>query len=141
MIVSNIYNQYQKGQTPANNIVYDDEGRIDVIISSTPRNDTVVAKHTNDVEFKIIRISPKYESQHQKIQRHIQNPTKPLDTSRNFECCEYQLMRLNIPEFRKEETKVGYNTLHNNCHWNSKRATKLRTARGAERLQENWNRY
>jgi|AntRauMinimDraft_3_1070383.scaffolds.fasta_scaffold02523_2 hypothetical protein len=136
--IREVYNDFRQGITPSTGIEYGDDGRIDSISSNTLSGHFVGAKHISNNTFAIIKVKPINESQNEKMQRNITQPHKPFDSKEKFKHCVYQLGTIEIPSFRKKETRANKNMLHDVCHWNRPGVTRLRTAMSAQQLENAW---
>lgn len=137
MDVKKVYESYEQDKTPQSGVRTGD-GTIQYVQSTSQRGDCVVAEHLKENIYKAIRIIPEYQSKKSSIQDHIKNPTKPI--SEDFNYCSYQLMITKIPDYRRSD-KFRANSIHKYCEWNSRKATRKRTAMSSQRIQKAWDSY
>jgi hypothetical protein len=138
MDVRHIYTTYKRNQTPESTINIGEKSTIKSIQSVSKRGDCVIGEHIDEDIYKCIRIIPEFQSRHESIQDHIKNPMKSI--SKDFKHCSYQLMTVEIPEYRKSD-KFKPSSIHRYCQWNSRKATKKRTAMSANQIQKSWRAY
>lgn len=138
---SDIFEAYKKGDSPRSGVYTDDEGRVNKIVSLSQRNDTVIAKHVDGGEYKVMRIEPEYQSRHDAMMDSIKNPNPSTSFSKDFEDCSYQLLTFSAPEFRNPSASVRANDIHRKCHWNSRGTSRKRKARSSRKIQEAWDKF
>lgn len=139
MNLKSVYREFEKGNKPQQNILRDDEGRIESTVTQSQRGDVIVTEHVTDELYKAIRVMPKSQSRNSAIQDMVKNPRG--NYNEDFEYCQYQLLTFNCEQFRKENAVFNHRSIHQKCNWNSQQATRLDTARSARSLEDAWNRY
>lgn len=144
MDVNSIFQTLSNGSFPDGSIEISEEGNLIRSVTRSARDDVLVVQRVREDIYKIMRVSPKEESQSKTIQRVAKNPRRSvrsgsLSNMRKVDHFNYQTVIARAPEFTNDQ-----NPTHRTVNevWNGTRRNHkpIETALSARDLVNAWNR-